>query len=171
MQNGANIRKLTKEAKKLYAAAEKARALVESGVTTSLEKAWQCGKRLNAIKEIIGHGNWLTWLEGNWPKLGHRSAQRYMSIDLQNPNATRVSDLKFDSIRKYAIGFVPEKERLEQKGDKKFDRPTHYSSVLGECNKLRQRIEAGQSRDDRDEMQREFSPFFTWLYGEVPKKI
>jgi len=107
----AEVRQLTKEAKQFYADAEKIRSSVEDGAMSALEKAWQCGKRLNAIKAIIGHGNWETWRESNLPELDDRTAQRYMKVDRDNPKASRVTDLEFDSIRKHCLTFVPEKEQ------------------------------------------------------------
>jgi hypothetical protein len=39
----------------------------------------ETGKALKAIKENIGHGNWLPWLEAEG-KMSERSAQRLMRI-------------------------------------------------------------------------------------------
>jgi hypothetical protein len=108
-------------------------------------KSTQCGKRLNAIKEKVGHGNWKTWREGNWPQLKEQTTQVYILIDAQNLNTQRLAHLKFDPIRKYTIGFVPEKERPALQGDKKFSRPTHYSSALGECTSFSNEL----NRDNR----------------------
>ena len=59
----------------------------------ALEKAWLCGKRLSAMKELVGHGNWLPYLESHIPKVSVSTAQRYMKIDRDNPNAARVREL------------------------------------------------------------------------------
>jgi DUF3102 family protein len=52
---------------------------------STLEKAWQCGKRLNEMKNILGHGNWLRYLRSQLPEISASTAQRYMKIDRENP--------------------------------------------------------------------------------------
>jgi hypothetical protein len=180
MSTSADIRKLTREAKARYAAMNEAEASVYRNVNLSNYYAWLFGKFLHRAKDTLGHGSFSVWRSETFPRLHERKAQRCQELYARNSNATELTDLseraleKFistlsdDSVRKYRLGYIPEKDRPQQKGDKKFGRPTHYSSVLGECNKLQQRIEAGQSRDDREEMRCEFAPFFTWLYGSAP---
>lgn len=164
MQISANLRELAKEARQLADEAERAKSSAENGAVKAIEAAWQCGKRLNAIKEIVGYGKFTLWREGNLPRLAERTAQNYMKIDADNPNALRVADLKFDSIRKYRIAsFVPEKKRAQLKGDKKFDRSAHHLAVVVECNKLTQRIDAGQYEVSESELLRDFNPFYLWL--------
>lgn len=158
-----NLSLLAKEAKQFHAQHQEARAVGETGMATAFEKAWQCGKRLNAIKETVGHGNWYLWLENNWPELETRTAQNWMKIDAENPNALRVADLKFDNVRKYRLGYVPEKKRPAQKGDKKISKPVHHLGVVIECNKFSRRVDAGHYQADEAEMLRDFRPFFDWL--------
>jgi hypothetical protein len=137
------IRKLSKEAKQFYAEAEKARGLVEDGAMTALEKAWQCGKRLNAIKTIIGHGNWETWRESQLPELDDRTAHRYMKVARDNPKASRVTDLKFDSIRKHCLTFVPDKSEPNKHRDISFPRSVSLGNIVNEYNRLKYRHQQG----------------------------
>jgi Protein of unknown function (DUF3102) len=165
------IKQQLKEAKTLYAKAEAARATIEVQEQTALENAWQCGKRLNLLKENVGFGNWLTFLESNWPEISERTAQSYMKIDSDNPGAATVADLKFDSIRKYRIAkSVPKKEKVEEPGDQSFSKPEHHSTVVNECMRFFQRIDAGQQEVDEDELRRDLRPVYERmqrLYGDA----
>lgn len=63
--------------------------------TKSKGNEWLCeialqGQRLLKIKEIVGHGKWLEWLEANCPLVSERKAQRYIRVAT---NATRVSEM------------------------------------------------------------------------------
>ena len=164
------IKKQLAEAKRLHAQAQQAEATIETSSIVALEKAWQCGKRLNLIKESVGHGNWLTWLESKWPELGSRTAQRYMKIDSDNPNATRVSDLKFDTIRKAQLANVKKKEHPKEKGDVAFSKPENYSTVINEIARMIQRIDSGQDDVDKDELRKALDPHYRWmqrLFGDA----
>jgi hypothetical protein len=165
----AELRQLTKEAKQFFAEAEKQRASVEAGVASALDKAWQCGKRLNAIKAIVGHGNWLPWLENHWPELPERTAQLYMKIDRDNPNTQRVADLEFDTVRKYALGFVPEKEEPNKGRDVKFPRLVSMLNIANEYNRLKYRHVNGLQSVDFKEAREETGElylFLRWLHGD-----
>ncbi len=157
------IRQLAEEAKQFHKEAESARAAVEAGVLNALEKAWQCGKRLNRIKQIIGHGNFLRWLESNLPTISVRTAQRYMQIDKASPNATRVSHLKFDSIRKHAFSFIPEKERPKLEDRHKIPRLMHHLTVVNEFFRWKRRRDIGLIEADSKEERRDFKPVFEWM--------
>ena len=37
----------------------------------------------NEMKSIIGHGNWLTYLQSQLPEISESTAQRYMKINFQ----------------------------------------------------------------------------------------
>ncbi len=168
----AEIRQLAAEAKQFHAAAEEARAGTEHYAMTAVEKAWQCGKRLNAIKAIVGHGNWLLWLKNNWPELTERTAQSYMKIDRDNPNALRVADLRFDSIRKYRLSFVPEKAQPNRERDVKFPRLVSFLNIANEYNRLKNRhtsgIEAVDLQEAREETV-ELYQFLRWMHGDDPR--
>lgn len=165
-----DLTKLLTEAKTLHAGAEQARASIEVADRTELEKAWQCGKRLNALKAQQTHGNWTTWIENHWPELPSSTRELYMKIDRENPNAQRVGDLKHDSIRKYALAKVQKKQHPKQPGDAGFSKPEHHSTVVNELARLFQRIDAGQVEVDEDELRRDFQPSYERLqrlYGDA----
>src|SRR5438128_2397205 len=87
------MRALLREAIDHHERSVAARRKVADRQDEALFEAWQSGIRLNQIKRIIGHGNWLPWLELNFCKPGDitpRMAQIYMKIDADNPNAKRV---------------------------------------------------------------------------------
>jgi hypothetical protein len=158
------------KAKRLHAEAIAASATREAADKTELERAWLCGKELNVIKEGLGHGNWLTWLGAHWSELPDRTAQVYMKIDRDNPNAQRVADLKFDSIRKYAIAKVPKKQRPAEPGDQSFSKPEHHSTVVNECSRFWQRYDAGQVKADEAELRSDWRPHYERLqrlYGDA----
>jgi Protein of unknown function (DUF3102) len=94
----ADLRRLSAEAKTLHVEALAIADETRSIALSAVEKGWQCGKRLNAMKKILGHGHWLPYLRTHLPEISQSTAQRYMKIDRDNPNAARVQDLPFDSI-------------------------------------------------------------------------
>jgi hypothetical protein len=157
-------------AKQLHAEAIEARTLIEKADRTELERAWQCGKKLNYLKDQLPHGQWEPWIKAHWPGLKKRTRTIYMKIDRDNPNVQRVAQLKFDSIRKYAIAKVPKKKHPKEKGDASFSKPEHHSTVVNELARLTQRIDAGQCDVDQEELRRDFRPAYEWLqrlYGDA----
>jgi hypothetical protein len=89
----------------------------------------------------IPNGDWMTWVEFNFCKprgITDRMARNYMRIANENSklvsriNWKRVSkgevdyelvtQLKFDTIRKYSISFIEEKEQPEHADNIKFPR-------------------------------------------------
>jgi Protein of unknown function (DUF3102) len=170
VNRASEIRQLAEEAKQFHAEAEEARATAEHQVTTAIEKAWQCGKRLNAIKAIVGHGNWLPWLRSKWPELTVRTAQSYMKIDHDNPNALHVAHLKLDSIRKYRLSLVPEKPQPNIEGDIKFPRLVSFLNIVNEYNRLKNRHVDGLEGVDFDEAKAEtleLYQFLRWLHNDT----
>lgn len=163
MQNSADLRKLTTEAKKLFSELNQAEDSVHGGLDHAIDQAWQFGKLLNKLKEVVGHGAWAKWREDSFQGLDDRKAQRCQALDRDNPNASSWTDLSKPSIRKYRHIYIPVKDRPKLKGDKKFARPSHHSSVVNECNKLAQRVDAGQYKPNKRELQRDFKPFYEWL--------
>lgn len=159
----AEIRQLTAEAKMLYVEAEVARMNVEAGAQSALEKAWQCGKRLNAIKGIVGHGNWMPWLSANLPEWSPRRVQEYMRLDTINPKAKRVTDLAFDSIRKHRLTFVPDKTEPNKSRDVKFPRSVGLGNIVNEFNKLRYRHVNGLQPVDYARVKKETTELYQWL--------
>jgi hypothetical protein len=164
MQNISDLKKLTSEAKRLFGEMNQAETEVYGTLDYANERAWRFGKLLNQLKEIVGHGNWAQWRDDSFSGLDDRAAQRCQALDRANPNAQKFADLSKDSIRKYRFGYVPVKDRPKLKGDRKFSRPSHHSSVMVECNKLTQRIETGQYKPNDRQLLRDFQRFFNFLY-------
>lgn len=159
-----------KEAKQLHAEAEAARSLIAKADRTELERAWQCGKKLNHLKSQLPHGQWEPWIKSHWPKLKKTTRTIYMQIDRDNPNVQRAEHLKCDSIRKYLIAKVPKKKHPKESGDKSISKPEHHSTVVNELARLFQRIDAGQQSVDEDELRRDFRPAYERLqklYGDA----
>jgi hypothetical protein len=150
---------------------EQARQSVQEEQQAALEWAWKSGKALNEIKPRIGHSNWTPWLSANWlSKRQHRSvrsAQCYMKIDADNPNAQRVADLKFDTIRKYAIGFVPEKDKPPLKGNVTFARLSCDLKFVNEWHRWKRRRDTGQIDKNLEEERRNCREMFDWMSTEL----
>jgi hypothetical protein len=129
-----------------------------------LEKAWQLGILLNELKEEIGHGKWLLWLEGNFKELGktaemrEKNAQRCMKFARENPNPRNSSVLvregfpiipssprEFDgeSKRKFMWNYIPEKERPEFEGNRKLKPLAHYLSFINHFAKFDRQVRVG----------------------------
>ncbi|GEM_PF-3780307 len=169
----ANLKTLTAEAKRLWTEGESINRLVLSCLDKSLDRAWRLGKVLNQIKGMVGTGNWLLWLEANWPELHERTAQRFMVLDRENPEAQTIEDLSPDSVRKFRLGYVPAKERPELEGDQSFARQPHYLTLVNDWRRLHRRMETGLCDLDPTEARRDLKPVFDWLCGlygiPVPK--
>jgi hypothetical protein len=166
----AELKERLAKAKRLHAEAIEASATREAADKTELERAWLCGKELNYLKGQLPYGKWEPWIKSAWPKLKSATRRLYMKIDNDNPNCQRVGDLKFDSIRKYAIAKVPKKARPAEPGDQSFSKPEHHSTVVNEFARLFQRIDADQQQVDEEELRRDFRPAYERLqrlYGDA----
>ena len=170
---------LLKEAIEHHDHAEAARAAVTNAQQLALFHAWQAGIRLNKMKALIGYGSWRDWLEANFcnPRgVSYQTAVLYMKIDKANPelrnvdaNIQRVRDLKFDSIRKYAYGFIPEKVYPQHEGNVKFPRLISFLNIANEYNRLKYRYTSGLEHLDLEEAREETGElyqFLRWLHGE-----
>ena len=78
-----------------------------------LVQAWQLGQVLAAMKEEVGHGQWLSFLAALWPQLSNQNAGRYLSFYQANPNSGSSRNLSFspESIRRLRWNYVPARER------------------------------------------------------------
>ena len=97
-------------------AAEKAE-LVEQHGRKTVQAAIDCGRYLIEIKSRLGHGEWLPWLEENFPH-AQQHANRYMVIAA---NYTRVSNLEEASSIREALRMIGEAE--EAAGTKRTRKP------------------------------------------------
>ena len=163
MQNSTDIRKLTAEAKKLFAQFQHAEDAIEFGFTDAIDRAWRFGRSLNAIKTRIPHGDWENWRASTFPKLSKDKACKCTMLDRLNPNVVNSQHLSAESIRKFRFGYVPVKDRPKLKGDKKFARPSHHGAIVNECNKLMRRMDIGLYKPDTRELVQDFEPFYQWL--------
>jgi hypothetical protein len=158
---------------------EAARAAVANAQQLALFHAWQAGIRLNKMKALIGHGSWRRWLEGNFCNargISYQTAVLYMKIDKDNAelrnvdaNIQRVRDLKFDTIRKYAYRFIPEKVQPDRPGNIKFPRLVSFTNITNEYNRLKYRhvsglqgVDFGMAKDETAELYQ----FLRWLHGD-----
>jgi hypothetical protein len=184
------IRDLLKEAIAHHKFCEAARGSVLSAQQIAMWHGWQTGIRLNGMKELIGSGNWQDWLDLNFCQRADvtiRTAQLYMKIDNDNAElrdealkTQRVAPakadfqlltrLKFDTIRKYAIGFVPEKDQPEHHGNVKFPRLVSFLNIVNEFARLKQRHVEGLQLVDFNEAREETSElyhFLRWLHHDA----
>lgn len=168
-----NLKELTSEASRLVIELDQIGSDLERTLTDAMDKAWRLGRALCGIKNLVGHGNWLVWLEANLP-ISQRHAQRHMELAASNPDAQSVADLSQESVRKFRLGYVPEKEHHALEGDKTLPRVCHHLTLLNDWRRWQRRVEIGQAAVDQDEAKRDLAPLARWiceLYGikaEIP---
>jgi hypothetical protein len=100
------------------------------------ERAWQdgvghairAGELLLKAKAQVKHGEWLPWLEANFPG-SERSARNYMRLAA---NRQRVADLP--TIREAVAALAEVKPRREATG--RLDRAADYISEAEDCYRL-----------------------------------
>src|SRR5437667_4088564 len=161
---------LLKETLEHHRECEAARGAVTKSQDLSMFHAWQAGIRLNKIKAIVGRGNWQTWIEENF-SASIDTAQIYMRIDNQNPEQREIKNpktehvrfLEFDTIRKYAIGFAPEKDQPVHKGNAKFGRSVSFLNITNEFDRLEYRHTSGLQMVDFEEAREETKRLYLWL--------
>jgi hypothetical protein len=85
------------------------------------------------------------YLRIHFPEISESTAQRYMKIDRDNPNAARVRDLKFDSVRKHCLSLAPPKERQVMQGDAKDTPAPHYLTFVNNFSKWHRQVQIGQA--------------------------
>jgi hypothetical protein len=176
------ISELLNAAIKYHQECENARRIVEDSQKIALWFGWNAGLRLNKIKPNIPVGDWLDWLELNFCKPANcaiRTAQIYMKIDNENanlrstletqrvaralPDLELLAQLKFDSIRKYAISFVPEKAQPEHENNIKFPRLALFANIVNEFERLFNRHVDGLQLIDLEEVREETKSLYRFL--------
>jgi hypothetical protein len=168
------ITRLLAEAKHHYAIMEGDRIRVEHGMKSSVWEAWEVGQRLNSLKPLVGNGNWMEWLEHHWTGASYRTANRCMGIYAKNPEARSVKDLGCDAVRKFRLGFVPEKERPELDGDERLQGVAHQLGIVNAWRKMERARELGQLKVSDDDLRRDLAPLHEWLdvlFGSQIKQI
>jgi hypothetical protein len=170
-------------------AAETTCELVRSDQRRALWFAAVSGHYLLKCKRLVPVGDWLDWVQLNFcapSDCSMRSASRYMLIATVNskplsvldsprvangaPDLEILSQFKEDTIRKHAIGFVPEKTQPQHKGNKKFSRSANCLNIANEYKRIKQRHQYGLQRVDFEEARQELRELYTWLqwlYGDA----
>ena len=100
-------------AKHLLGEIQRGEAVVTEDRQRTFEQAWQFGQALAALKEAVGHGQWLPFLAAQWPQLSNQNAGRFMAFYKANPPSGSSGNLVFspNSIRRFMWSYVPVKER------------------------------------------------------------
>jgi hypothetical protein len=190
LRRKSEIKDLLKEAIDHHDHCEGARVSVLHAQQVALWHAWQAGIRLNAMKALIRRGDWIDWLDLNFCtplKISIRTAEVYMKIDAVNSDlrdqakAQRVAPtgadfqlvrkLKFDTIRKYAFGFIPKKHEPNKDRDIRFPRFVSFANIINEYHRVRNRHVWGLEPVDFALVRKEtgeFYQFFKWLHGDAP---
>ena len=137
---------------------------IEDRLGVALERAWRLGVKLLRAKELLGHGKWMLWVENNLP-ISDRHARRHMELAQSNPQAKSVAELSEESVRKFRLGYVPEKERPELAGDQALPRTFHHLTLINDWKKLQRRLEIGQAHLDQVAARKDLWPLFEWLGG------
>ena len=113
-----------------------------------LRYGWRLGQLLTEIKEDVGHGNFLLFLDGKWPDLGERKAQLCMQFYRSNPrNSSEIKSnsqpFTTDSQRKFMWNYIPAKERPALEGDGSVSAKPHYLSFVNHFVKWDRQLSLG----------------------------
>jgi hypothetical protein len=103
-------------------------ALARSSAESFLEHAIRCGEALLEAKQLVGHGDWLPWLNAHFNG-SERIAQQYMRLAA---NPKRVADLPEPSLRK-AIAAVSGQSTAELMGSSESNEwytPSAYVEIV-----------------------------------------
>src|SRR6266568_3846005 len=145
------VKQLAKEGQELLGLMNQAEASVYRNVNLANYRAWEFGRFLTRAKHELGHGLFIPWRNATFPKIHERKAQRCQELFANNSNATVLSDLSDrllkkwigalnrDSVRKFRLGYVPEKFQPEHKGNAKFPRLVSFLNIVNEYERLRNR--------------------------------
>ena len=150
--NGLAVRRsLLTEAKRAIAELAGAEGRLLSTRNEILERAWQLGKTLTALKEQVGRGNWYLWLDANLPELGSteraRQANAARCMRLYRDNSDRRNScgrLSVESVRKFMWGYIPAKERLQHEGDFPIEPLAHYLNFVNDFWMWDSRVRIGK---------------------------
>lgn len=108
------------------------------GMRNVLQNAMVLGEELSNIKEKLGHGNWLPWIEQNVP-FSERSARNYISIfkNKELLNRQPIADLK-SAMKFLSDGSHEEKEinPKENQDPKILYKKFHHGEKLNQKEKV-----------------------------------
>jgi hypothetical protein len=149
----------------------------------TLVSGWNLGALLVELKDEIGHGRWLLWLEGNWPALGIRNAQDCMALFRSNenwkydefgvfePEANKFGGFEPESVRKFCHGYyIPPKQQLTFEGDESIHPGVHQLTFVNHFWKYERQLSNGGVEDfsletfkrDIERMQRRIIELCGW---------
>jgi hypothetical protein len=138
-------------AKEVHAQMIQAETALYRDFQAAMRYGWQLGFLLSEIKEEVGHGNWLLWLNGSFRELGRtehmviKQAERCMTFYKRNPNSKNSSNFDPESVRKFMWGYIPKKERPQLKGDYKDTPAPHYLTFVNNFDKWDRQVQIGQA--------------------------
>src|SRR5262245_10686459 len=122
-------KQLAREGRTLLGLMNKAETSVYRNVNLANYHSWQFGRFLSRSKHVLGHGFFIPWRNAKFPKIHERKAQRCQELFANNSDATVLSDfsdkslkkwiraLNRDSVRKFRLGYVPDKFQVKHKGN------------------------------------------------------
>lgn len=164
-------RRLSKEGCYLLELMNEAEASVYRNVNLANYRAWHFGKFLARAKAELGHGRFTIWRAATFPNVHERKAQRCQELFAKNSKATVLSDLSErslakwiadlneNSVRKFRLGYVPEKERLQLPGDEKVKPAPHYLTFVNEFFRYDRQLRIGKIEHfDLDLFRHEIEP-------------
>lgn len=176
-----DAKELAQRGQQLVSLMDEAESGVYRNVNLANYRAWEFGRYLSSAKEQIGHGNFDTWRKSAFPKLHERKAQRCHELYRNNSKATELSDLKdssldrwikglsLDSVRKFRLGYVPDKHQPNKGKDVKLPRLHSFLNVVNEYERLKYRHTNGLQEVDLVEAREELVElyaFLKWLYKD-----
>lgn len=135
---------------------------IEGDLNSALGRAWILGLRLLRMKEKLGHGNWLRWVEANLP-IKERRVRHYLELAEDNRTARSWKHLDPDSVRKFRLGYVPDKQRTELEDDKNVGSAVHHVTLVNDFRKLMRRVNTNQLTIDQPKARQDLWPVFEWL--------
>jgi hypothetical protein len=168
-------KQLAKEGHELFDLMNEAEASVYRNVNLANYRAWEFGRFLTRVKHELGHGLYSPWRNATFPNIHERKAQRCQELFANNPSATVLSDLSGrslkkwisrlnrDSVRKFRLGYVPDKFQPKHAGNIKFPRLVSFLNIVNEYNRLRNRHIAGLQMVDFEEAREETKELFQFL--------
>ncbi|HWB58349.1 MAG TPA: hypothetical protein VG733_02610 [Chthoniobacteraceae bacterium] len=159
------------EAREHYADALLAHQGIKKNVNLFLENMWRMGRALSQIKNIVGRGAWLPWLENHFPELGEnpetrrRNAWRCIYLFEKNPNVRNSARLGFseESVRKVMWGYLPQKQRPALPGDEPIKPAPHQLTFVNHYFKFRRQMKIGRVKPDVARMREDLAPVITDL--------
>lgn len=181
------VTELTAKAKRVFVDMNAAEAAVYRDVKLGCYYAWLLGKVFNAVKGELEHGAFEAWRHSAFPKLTDTKAQRCMALFNRNAKAselTLLSDrsvaqffekLDADSVRKYQLGYVPDKDKPELKGrdnagslnNVTFERPRGSVKCANEIYKLIQQLESVEVNVDVSQWRQDLADPFAQIATRV----